>query len=182
MKVKLSHIDATLDRGRFLGRSLLGLLIAVIVFYLLLAAIVMTVIIVGGKADAAEILGISIEILCGGAIFICPCAWYLIRNERLKRVIEKCIADSDAAVLAASAKDYDVSGSARATQGSKITVNFEYNGEKYTRSSGQYGKTMLKNGYDKVFNNYVNKEILILYSPKYNQILLIKEQFYYLYK
>lgn len=55
----------------------------------------------------------------------------------------------------------------------KIQVQFNYDGENLTRNSIGADKNNV--GYNHQFNKYANKEIRILYSPKYDQVMILKE-------
>ena len=63
----------------------------------------------------------------------------------------------------------------------KIQVSFVYNGNKVTMYSGMpgYEKTYAHNtkaGYEGIFRKFANKYIKILYSPKYNQVLILNDK------
>lgn len=61
----------------------------------------------------------------------------------------------------------------------KIQVKFIYQGKKLIKNSGNAKKKGIYNtlydGYDSVFKKYTNRKIKILYSPKYDQVLILKE-------
>ncbi len=54
---------------------------------------------------------------------------------------------------------------------SKLSVSFRYNGKKIQKFTGDK-KT---SGYSLAFNKIANREIQILYSPKYDQVLFLKD-------
>lgn len=60
----------------------------------------------------------------------------------------------------------------------KIVLRFRYAGrrvEKY--SGGENGERFAERGYFNILAHYVDREINILYSPKYDQVLILKEDF-----
>lgn len=52
----------------------------------------------------------------------------------------------------------------------KLKVSFEYNGNKIEKYSG----SKQNNGFDRVFSNYSDKQIKIMYSPKYDEVMILK--------
>lgn len=61
----------------------------------------------------------------------------------------------------------------------KISVTFTFNGKKMTQKSGdkntkKSGIFHLNAGYDVVFCKYVDRPIKILYSPQYDQVMILK--------
>lgn len=59
----------------------------------------------------------------------------------------------------------------------KILVQFEYNGRIIRKESGSEHKSRQNNlnGYARLFKKYADREISILYSPKYDQVLILKD-------
>ncbi len=58
----------------------------------------------------------------------------------------------------------------------KLKVKFNYNNKKYIFISGDSTKSrILGNGYNKIFAKYADREIKIFYSPKYDEVLLLKD-------
>lgn len=61
----------------------------------------------------------------------------------------------------------------------KISVKFYYEGRKIIQESGDKNPRKesifySKPGYDAVFRKYINRPIEILYSPKYDEVMLLK--------
>ena len=54
----------------------------------------------------------------------------------------------------------------------KIKVNFKYNGKHYSRVSENDG---WQKGYSTIWNKFAGRSIDILYSPKYDQVLILKD-------
>lgn len=53
----------------------------------------------------------------------------------------------------------------------KLKVSFKYNKKKYVKYSG----TKQTNGYDRVFLKYSDTQITILYSPQFDEVMIIKD-------
>ena len=53
----------------------------------------------------------------------------------------------------------------------KLKVSFKYNKKKYVKYSG----TKQTNGYDRVFLKYSDAQITILYSPQFDEVMIIKD-------
>lgn len=112
-------------------------------------------------------------VLFGGvtAIFL-----YIIKkNKKLEKEIKIYL--QDAVLLEAQTEDIgSLSVSRRFYDGTKIRVNFEYEGKVITKESGNPKKAgKITNGYDKVFWKYINRTINILYSPQYDQVMFLKD-------
>ena len=57
----------------------------------------------------------------------------------------------------------------------KIRVKFKYNGKHYSKDSGYKNKNgEFKNDYQAVWVKYADKSINILYSPKYDEVIVLK--------
>ena len=54
----------------------------------------------------------------------------------------------------------------------KLKVSFKYNKKKYVRYSG----TKQGNGYDRVFFRYADAEIKILYSPEFDEVMILNDK------
>ena len=56
----------------------------------------------------------------------------------------------------------------------KIQVAFEFNGQKYSHLSGD-NPNKIEKGYERIWVKYADREINILYSPTYDQVLILKD-------
>ena len=57
----------------------------------------------------------------------------------------------------------------------KLAVSFKYNNKTVVRESGKKDVTFSAiNGYSALFNKYADRELTILYSPKYDEVILLK--------
>ena len=54
----------------------------------------------------------------------------------------------------------------------KLKVSFKYNKKKYVKYSG----TKQTNGYDSVFLKYSDAQITILYSPQFDEVMILDDK------
>ena len=78
----------------------------------------------------------------------------------------------DAVELYAYSEELSKIGMLLQVSETKIRVKFQWEGRNYVRISGN-GK---RKAYQKVFTKYANRYIRILYSPKYDQIMILKDK------
>jgi hypothetical protein len=99
------------------------------------------------------------------------CLVVVLHGYKLKKKIRLWL--EDAVELKAYAKKQD-DYTEFIKPSAKISVHFKINGKKYSRvSEGKSGS--LPKGYHGIWTKYADKEIDILYSPKYDQVLVLKK-------
>ena len=107
--------------------------------------------------------------------------WLALENYKTVFLYRKCL--KDGVVLTAKSEVTDRSdellGLIR-SRAVRIKVTFYLDGVKYVRRSGQKGYKQIfdgskKAGYDNAFWRYSDREINILYSPKYDQVFILKD-------
>ncbi len=106
-----------------------------------------------------------------GILFLSIGLTYLIKNHILKKKIDIWL--EDAVELKAVSQRFDRIWSFPYINFRyvKIHIEFRYNKKRIHKYSGD-GK---RNGYDTVFYKYADREIDILYSPKYDEVMILKE-------
>ena len=57
----------------------------------------------------------------------------------------------------------------------KISVKFVYNGKEHIQTSGNPKRRNASNGFTFIYNDYTDREIKILYSPSYDQVMVLWE-------
>ena len=171
--MNLSDIDATLEGGRFFSGALKGFLIFTITILLLIVVIIAIAFscgIVTLELYQTILLLVLSTLLLGGAA---ACLLYfLCQNRKTEILIKEYL--KDAVRLKASVTDMSDSLVHRIYSGIKIQISFRYNDIDYVRQSGKKDGKKADNGYDKVFIKYANKEVPILFSPNYEQVLFLK--------
>ncbi len=117
-------------------------------------------------------LGGMVVLLASGLLFgIMGVALFVIQ-KRIKSKIDLWLADAvELEAFCTFSNDY-----VRHFNGSiKIVVEFDYEGISMNRVSGKHQYTTFgssEDGYSRFFRRYVDKKIKILYSPKYNQVMI----------
>ncbi|MDE7395373.1 MAG: hypothetical protein K2M95_04565 [Clostridiales bacterium] len=115
-----------------------------------------------------------LDLLLLGAVLFAATSFFFFNFNRGKRKVKKWLID--AVILRAKAqnvregKEFMRYGSVRATA---IEVSFSYAGTDYVKSSLEERKIAPCRS---VFNQYADKEILIAYSPIYDQVMLISPE------
>ena len=170
----VSKIAATLKGGRFYTGSLKKFMIFTVV--LSLSIVVLSIIIafcnvkeIGVSQLLIFIIGIIFSF--GGSATII--LYFLYQNRKKEKKIRECL--KDAVLLEARTKDISNSVVDRIYSGVKIKVEFNYKNIVHVCQSGNKNSKKRNNGYDKVFRKYVNRKIRILYSPKYDEVLMLKD-------
>ena len=166
MKEKnIPQIVATLRYGRYLSGRLLGLcyfLFTVSAVGLLLTLTISILMQVGViESDIASITIFACVFLCGIAY-----GGYLSFN-RLQQGKQISLWLQDAVPLVAESKRVDCFKGKGRSAGIQIEIVFQHQGGWVVRKS---------NGLDKIYHDYVNREIKILYSPKYDQVMFLKNE------
>ena len=88
----------------------------------------------------------------------------IIKGCKNRLYAKKCI--TDALEITTTAKFYDKDTNfGRQYKGIKISVSFHYNKKKIQKHSV----------FDMIFERYLDKEIKILYSPTYDEVLIVRE-------
>lgn len=183
-KRDLSNIEYSLSRGKFDGSSrkanIIGyvVLVSICIAGLIIAITMFSVEYANGNTPVGqfvlELVGISLIV----SLLISGLTVYLRRNEKLRKEILLWL--EDAVEVKAHCKcvdiDYEyIDGIPFPLH--KIQVEFKLNGTHYVRKpkDEHRGKfEVRRKGYFRGLSKYVNKEIKILYSQKYNEVLILK--------
>lgn len=170
-KLKVSDIDASLNYGKIhTGKAWNATFIAM----LILSVLVMVFAVVGlfdKPYDSSDKFMIIFGFVFGGFMLIVTLLLFLYVNRGKKRA---ALWLKDAVLLEARCTLLDTRMEVRnsaAAKAAAIRVKFTYNGKKYTKESSYKGART----YLPVFNKYADRKITIAYSPKYDQVLLVKD-------
>ena len=175
----ISRVAASLESGRLLTGGWLKFFYFGMIFPLLLPSITMLMVIASLFVEEFwNLLMIISSISCAvfGLFMSTIFAYFISCNKKLKRRILLYL--EDAIETRASTKTIDTFktiGHPQIMKEFKIQVNFKIYGLFYSRTSGIAGSNKIHNGYDKVFAKYADRNINILYSPKYDQVLVLKD-------
>lgn len=165
-------IVASLKYGKFFNRKIVAFLYFALAtgLLMLLFGIIMAILIFVVKEltwNKETILIIvffcSFGLLLGGTAL-----WVVIKNDKHKKEIVLYL--NDAIVLKALVKRLDIVSLEYKPY--QVQVEFEIDGKKVYKISAP---GTFWGGYHKIFAKYDNKKIDILYSPKYDQVLILKD-------
>ncbi len=174
----ISNIDASLEYGRFFTGGWVkfmyfSLIVASLLPLITIFMIVITLTI-GMNWDNDMIIA-----LIGCNIFGIPLAvvfiYFIVRNDKLKKKITSYV--EDAIEIKAASNTIDrICTLGQFFDGVKIQISFVIDKKRYVRTSGTTeNEKKLRNGYHKIFSRYTDREINILYSPKHDQVLILKD-------
>lgn len=133
-------------------------------------------------------LFIAITIVFKELLYLCilimPClllpvsVWFLIHTNKLKRLIKLWL--EDAVPIETRTKTVDTYFTFRDFSKS-IKIDFKFKGKRITRYSGKRDNKSSgfnsSSGYDSIFIRLADKEVTILYSEKYDQVLILDEYY-----
>ena len=170
---KRKLIVASLQEGKIIPRWGIGFLYFGIFLFLFMVVFSVCISIIENRYDVLMCLmmpGIGLP------AFI----YILIKHYRLLAKVKLWMEDAIECQAEAVTLDSQVPPWIGNRRAFKIQVNFMYGEERITKISGNptakkrglYDK--LYNGYDSIFKGYTNRIIKILYSPKYDQVLILK--------
>ena len=161
------QISATLEYSRLYSGTLQKFVLILIVLCLIICLFCISFgILVICLSEVWE----GVVFILFGALFGALAGYFIVtlhKNAQIGKIVAKSL--EDAVLLEAQTRDITQSLHDRIYNGAKISLTFEYGGIRYQRQSD--GKL---NGHDKVFRRYVDRTIMILYSPTTKQILFLK--------
>lgn len=168
VSVKFQDIGANLQIGQIYTNKMLITLICCFVMecFVVILGIAISIDDISNKIWICFIMG---------GIILGIITWLTIRYlNGIKRKVKLWL--EDAIILAAKTKKIDTSIACRAPgiclSTSAIQVRFRYAGKEYVKSSTHKGKVYCLH----IYNKYADRKILIAYSPKYDQVMLIKPE------
>ena len=170
-KLKVSDIDASLNYGKIYTSKAWD---ATFIVMLILSVLVMVFAVVGlfdKPYDSNSKFMIVFGFVFGGFMLLVTLLLFLYINRGKKKAT---LWLKDAVLLEARCTLLDTSMQVRRSvvvKAAAIRVKFTYNGKKYTKESSYKGTR----AYLPVFNKYADKKITIAYSPKYDQVMLVKD-------
>ena len=173
----LKRIDVSLSHGKVLiGTTLFLLYFSAVISLLISLMIVLCMIFFSvGQLDFDKetIIGLSILGIMG-VLFFCVCLFVIIKNFKFKKKLLNW--QNDFIELHAYSKKIDSCKYGLFSPiASKIQVQFRI-GDKRIRKDSSFKAFGGGEGYSNAFNKYANRQIQILYSPKYDQVLILKDK------
>lgn len=186
MKIDLSEVVATLKHGEFDGarrksNNIAFLLISCICFSLM---IIFAIVFSLEQAKNPEPIETFVTTLVFTLLGLCLMTgiflFLFFRNKRIEKEIIRC--EEDAVEVYASTKKVGDSYDASNPLGElvygptleKIQIDFKIEGKHFTKVSGKSGKLGTSDGFARIWTKYTGKPIRILYSRKFDQVILLK--------
>ncbi len=112
-----------------------------------------------------------------GIISICFLLVILINHKNCKKVKEWL---KDSIPLKAYCKTLDESitfSGFLPLKSKKVIITFTFNGQTISKESGKKNQSQFSlNGYSVLIKKYADRKIDILYSPKYDQVMILKDK------
>ena len=175
LSADLSRIEGSLKHGQvFLKKKYLFYIMFGLIAVISILGIVMTLLEHMENPDARTPVVIIIFIL-GPAFLFVPLLIILLKNNKACKEILLWLEDNDIVELNAYSKKIDTWNPTALFPAIKIQVEFEFDEKhcSFVSEKKLYGGG-IPEGYHQVWAKYADKEINILYSPKYNQVLILK--------
>lgn len=169
-------VIATLKYGAFLSGALFALVLLMLCLGLVgivligIISILMACGVIEYETSSLMSLIVPPIMFFGGIMFA---AYLLKRRKTQKREIQLWLQDAISLKAYAQIKDvFKVVGQAAAVE---IEVRFTYQNIHYVKDSSGISGPFCEPGHDKIFRHFANREITILYSQKYDQVMFIKD-------
>lgn len=162
MEYTVKQISHTLKFGKFLSTRFFVLFFSMFggLLFVILGALLYCVI---SRQDMTTIRGLCILILIPVTILIVTAVVFIIQKRR-KHIVAHWLTDED--LIVRHVVPYIVSEIGfRVTDPVKIGLKFTYQDRKLTKTSEKHCAG---------FRNLIEKEVQILYSPKFDQVMILK--------
>ena len=178
----LKRIAGTLKYGVFLGDSRKRIFIAygafAGLFFLLAVLFCIIIISVQQVLDSPYIVGYILALVVTLVVLSIPILLFfsILANERIRKEILLWL--EDAIETTAYAKKVSVCNLHIIVPSVKIQVDFEIDGKQYSRcSEGKLLGSRALEGHHEIWAQYADRQINILYSHKYDQVLVLKDDY-----
>ena len=171
--MKVQDIDITLSDGQLQTGSrifLLGLGLSLAMIYPII-----TIIIAIGYSFIMQEQGIWLFIFLNTVCiaFFIICLWALLKNRTLAKEIDKWLEDArETTAISRLVGEYYMGMQPKV---GKIEITFWLDGKRYVRESTAKGWGGQK-GYMACFRKYAERNVRILYSAKYDKVMIPKDQ------
>lgn len=166
----LKKISASLEFGAIYSGFFLGFLYAMLFLGIITSCLIL----------AIAILEDIRLLICFFVLFIISLCFIIviIINHNNCKKIKKWAEDSVRLTAYSSSLDNAMVFSGFIPlRAKKISVKFKYDGRTIIKESGRTGAHISSlNGYSALLKKYADREIDILYSPKYDQVMILKDK------
>lgn len=174
----IKQVIATLQDGVFSCESRKRVIMCgaiICAFFMAIFAGLIWVILESSK-NSEDIIGVTFTVAgcCIAVLFLVTANIYLIvRNEKIRTNILNWL--EDAVELRAFAQMVNVEHVSFLFPRAKLQVTFTFDGKHYKKTSGRNREGKTRSGYQNYWMKFNNKNIRILYSPKYDQVILLQD-------
>ena len=180
----LKQIAGTLKYGGFDGHKRKWIVLSYVIFTAIFVfmGIGMCVLFITDVIDIGSTTGDTDIWAILGCVFlsvIVPLAMGLLlyKNERQRREIKLWLAD--AVELTAYSRKIDAFSTLMSKEMYKIQIEFEYNNKSFryvSRGKEIIGNDKIPDGFHSDWSDYLNKEVRILYSPQYEEVIVLRNK------
>lgn len=172
----ISLIDATLkygefkytDRKKFIFEIVGGLFITTVL------EVFAIIFLVYSKFTYIEVLGINVILIILWIVYL---LFYKKQNKQSKEV-KLWLQDAvEINAVTSQAEVYKSVAMLTPITLYKLQVDFDYNGQHYSVQSKNEYKIKFDSpptGFHKIWERYINKNVKIMYSPKYDEVMLVR--------
>ena len=182
----LPQIAATLKHGEFSGEKKKGIIIAylALTIFMLLGmsglVVYLSVEFANGESSTVEFVFTLIVVIFAFLFIITVVSYLVFRNERIRKEILLWLDDAVevsgfARKIGDTGIDETIDWLVGRERFTKIQVVFKIDGKRYKRESVTKEFENPK-GYSQIWNRYADREVRILYSPKYDQVMILKDK------
>jgi len=176
--MKISNIDASLKYGRFFTGKWLAFLYSalIIAFFIPLITIIMIFLTFFGLVWDNDMIFALAFCNVFSLSLAAICLWTIICNNKLRKRIVMWL--EDAIEIKAFSKTLATRSFLLQSKLVKMKVRFKLADVDYVRDSAgkMLGAGKKLEGYHKIFVKYADRKINILYSSKYDQVLILKDK------
>lgn len=171
--MKKTNVTTSLSRGLILDKSKFILLyLVVVICCCLVATSVMLMVFIPQAEWNAQSVALVILLGVGSVVMMSPFVFLIVKNKRIIKDVNLWL--EDAVQLAAYSKKIgEVRSGVLHSLSIRIEVRFQYDGKVHKKQSD--AKVCgLPRGYVGWYNQYADREIIILYSPKYDEVMILR--------
>ncbi|MDE5721884.1 MAG: hypothetical protein K2I30_03990 [Clostridia bacterium] len=178
---EMSKIVGLLNYGTFWGESRKKILISyliviVLCISLMILSIVMLSIEQTHNPDSIVVFVVSLTaFVLAFSVLPITLTILIIKNEKVRKEVSLWIEDS--VKVGAFAKSVGIKKQLGIFPCVKIQIDFDINGVHYSREShsNHYKDKSFEDGYYYIWSKYCDRKIDILYSPKYDEVMILKD-------
>lgn len=172
--MQISNIDVSLSQGQLLNKKIQYFFVYLLMALCCLMILLLMLLLILVPRAEWDIQFAGLEVLgnCGSVALLSVSIFIICKDKKIKSKIQTWL--EDAVEIKAYSKKIGENRVGIQPKATKIQVQFTLNGIQYRRDSTAkvFGGW---EGYIDCFNRYADKDVTILYSPKYDEVLILKD-------